>query len=178
LYRFNIEQGRYVILGCVDGLLATLGIIIGVSIVSATNSIVVSAGLGGAIALALTNALGSYLAESTIEHGKLVRKERSLLRKLRNTYVASESRKKIVKDAVTSGGASFLASLIPLAPWILSTGSVIVSVALSLVALVGLGVFAGLISHQSYTISVAKMVGLGMLIVVATQLLRVGHWLK
>jgi predicted membrane protein (TIGR00267 family) len=175
---FNIEEGRYIILGSVDGLLATLGIIIGVSVVSATNSIVVSAGLGGAIALALTNGLGSYLAESTIEHGKLVRKERSLLRKLSNTYVASESRKKIAKDAITHGGASFLASLVPLAPWLLSIGSVIVSVALSLVTLIGLGVYAGWISRQNYAISVAKMVGLGLLIVLATQLLRVGHLLQ
>lgn len=175
---FNIERGRYVILGSVDGLLATLGIIVGVSMVNATNSIVVSAGLGGAIALALTNGLGSYLAESTIEHGKLVRKERSLLRKLSNTYVESESRKKIAKDAVTSGGASFAASLIPLAPWILSIGSVIVSVALSLATLVGLGIYAGWISRQNYAISVAKMVGLGLLIVIAIQLLRVGHLLQ
>jgi predicted membrane protein (TIGR00267 family) len=86
---FNIEEGRYVILGSIDGLLATLGIILGVSVVGASNLIVVSAGFGGAIALALTNGLGSYLAESTIEYGKLVKTEKSLLRKLSNTYVES-----------------------------------------------------------------------------------------
>ena len=172
---FNIEEGRYLILGSVDGLLATLGIIVGVSVVSATNSIVVSAGFGGAIALALTNGLGSYLAESTIEHGKLVRTEKSLLRKLNNTYVVSQSRKKIAKDAITHGGASFLASLVPLAPWIFSVGSVIASVALSLTALVALGFYAGYISRQNYAISVAKMVGLGMLIVITVQLLRLVH---
>jgi predicted membrane protein (TIGR00267 family) len=173
---FNIEEGRYVILGSIDGLLATLGIIVGVSVVSATNSIIVSAGFGGAIALALTNGLGSYLAESIIEHGKLVRTEKSLLRKLSNTYVASQSRKRIVKDAITHGGASFLASLIPLAPWILGVGSVIASVALSLITLVFLGVYAGYISRQNYAVSVAKMVGLGTLIVIAVQLLRLGHF--
>ncbi|MGA3359551.1 MAG: VIT1/CCC1 transporter family protein [Halobacteriota archaeon] len=172
---FNIEEGRYLILGSVDGLLATLGIIVGVSVVSASNSIVVSAGFGGAIALALTNGLGSYLAESTIEHGKLVRTEKSLLRKLNNTYVASQSRKKIAKDAITHGGASFLASLVPLAPWIFSVGSVIASVALSLTTLVALGFYAGYISRQNYAISVVKMVGLGMLIVIAVQLLRLVH---
>jgi predicted membrane protein (TIGR00267 family) len=172
---FNIEEGRYLILGSVDGLLATLGIIVGVSVVSASNSIIVSAGFGGAIALALTNGLGSYLAESTIEHGKLARTEKSLLRKLNNTYVASQSRNKIAKDAITHGGASFLASLVPLAPWIFSVGSVIASVALSLTTLVALGFYAGYISGQSYAISVAKMVGLGMLIVITVQLLRLVH---
>jgi predicted membrane protein (TIGR00267 family) len=172
---FNVEEGRYVILGSIDGLLATLGIIVGVSVVSDANSIIVSAGFGGAIALALTNGMGSYLAESTIEHGKLVRTEKSLLRKLSNTYVESQSRKRIAKDAITHGGASFLASLIPLAPWVLGVGSVFTSVALSLTTLVFLGVYAGYISRQNYAISVAKMVGLGTLIVITVQLLRLGH---
>jgi predicted membrane protein (TIGR00267 family) len=172
---FNIEEGRYVILGSIDGLLATLGIILGVSVVSAANYIVVSAGFGGAIALALTNGLGSYLAESTIEHGKLVETEKSLLHKLRDTYVESQIKKKITKDALTHGGASFLGSLVPLAPWILGVGSVFTSVALSLITLVALGVYAGFISRQNYAISIAKMVGLGTLIIVTVELLRIIH---
>jgi predicted membrane protein (TIGR00267 family) len=172
---FNIEEGRYIILGSIDGLLATLGIIIGVSVVSASNAIIVSAAFGGAIALALTNGLGSYLAESTIEHGKLAVTEKSLLRKLSNTYVESQSRRKIAKDALSSGGASFIGSLIPLAPWIFSVGSVAASVGLSLISLVALGIYSAYISRQSYAISVVKMVGLGTLIVIAVQLLRIGH---
>ena len=169
---FNVEEGRYVILGSIDGLLATLGIVIGVSVVSASDSIVVSAGLGGAIALALTNGAGSYLAESTIEHGKRLKTEKSLLRRLNNTYVESLSKKRIAKESLTHGAASFFASLIPLAPWLLGVGSVFASVALSLTALVALGVYAGNISRQNYVLSVAKMVGLGTLIVVTEQLLR------
>jgi predicted membrane protein (TIGR00267 family) len=172
---FNIEEGRYVILGSIDGLLATLGIILGVSVVGASNLIVVSAGFGGAIALALTNGLGSYLAESTIEHGKLVETEKSLLRKLSNTYVESQSKKRIVNDALTHGGASFLASLVPLAPWMLGVGSALVSIVLSLITLVALGIYSGYISRQNYVMSVAKMVGLGMLIIITVELLRIVH---
>ncbi|MGZ4903236.1 MAG: VIT1/CCC1 transporter family protein [Halobacteriota archaeon] len=175
---FNIEEGRYIILGSIDGLLATLGIIVGVSVTSANNSIIVSAAFGGAIALALTNGLGSYLAESTIEYGKLAETEKSLLRDLSNTYVESLSRRKIIRDATFSGGASFLGSLIPISPYLLSFGSVIVSVALSLVSLVVLGIYAGYISKQSYVVSVIKMVGLGALIIIAVQLLRVTHLIQ
>ncbi len=172
---FNIEEGRYIILGAVDGLLATLGIIVGVSVTSANNSIVISAAFGGAIALALTNGLGSYLAESTIEYGKLAVTEKSLLRDLSNTYVESLSRRKIMKDAVFSGGSSFVGSLIPMSPYLLSVGSAIVSVALSLVSLIALGIYAGFISKQSYVISIVKMVGLGTLIIIAVELLRISH---
>jgi predicted membrane protein (TIGR00267 family) len=76
---------------------------------------------------------------------------------------------------MSSGGASFIGSLIPLAPWIFSVGSVAASVGLSLISLFALGIYAGYISKQSYAISVVKMVGLGMLIVIAVQLLRIGH---
>ncbi len=175
---FNIEEGRYVILGSIDGLLATLGIIVGVSVTSATNAIIVSAAFGGAIALALTNGLGSYLAESTIEYGKLAATEKSLLRDLSDTYVESLSRRKIMKDALFSGGASFVGSLIPISPYLFGFGSAIVSVTLSLASLVALGIYAGYISKQSYAISVIKMVGLGALIIIAVQILRISHLIE
>ncbi len=171
----NIEEGRYIILGAVDGLLATLGIIVGVSVVGTNNATVVSAAFGGAIALALTNGLGSYLAESTIEYGKLAATEKSLLRDLSNTYVESLSRRKIIKDALFSGGSSFIGSLIPISPYLLSFGSAFISIGLSLASLIALGIYAGYISKQSYAISVTKMVGLGILIIVAVELLRIGH---
>ena len=172
---FNIEEGRYVILGSIDGLLATLGIIVGVSVTTAANSVIVSAAFGGAIALALTNGLGSYLAESTIEYGKLQITEKSLLRDLSDTYIESQTRKKIIKDALSSGAASFIGSLVPISPYLFSVGSTIASVSLSLVSLVVLGVYAGYISKRSYFISVIKMVGLGALIVIMVQLLRITH---
>ncbi len=172
---FNIEEGRYIILGSIDGLLATLGIIVGVSVTNANTAIVVSAAFGGAIALALTNGLGSYLAESTIEYGKLAATERSLLRDLSDTYVESRSRRKIIKDALFSGGSSFLGSLVPIAPYLFSVGSALVSIALSLATLIALGVYAGYISKQNYIVSVIKMVSLGTLIIVAVELLRIAH---
>jgi len=171
----NIEEGRYIILGSIDGLLATLGIIVGVSVTSASDVVIVSAAFGGAIALALTNGLGSYLAESTIEYGKLAVTEKSLLRDLSDTYVESQSRRKIMKDAVFSGAASFIGSLVPMSPYLLSVGSVTVSIALSLISLIALGIYAGYISKQSYAVSVLKMVGLGALIIIAVQLLRISH---
>jgi predicted membrane protein (TIGR00267 family) len=172
---FNIEAGRYVILGSVDGLLATLGIIVGVSVTSAQNSVIVSAAFGGAIALALTNGLGSYLAESTIEYGKLSITEKSLLRDLSDTYIESQTQRKIIRDAFSSGAASFIGSLVPISPYLFSVGSPIASISLSLASLVVLGVYAGYISKRSYIISVIKMVGLGTLIVIAVQLLRISH---
>ncbi len=172
---FNVDQGRYIILGSIDGLLATLGIIVGVSITNVQSSVVISAAFGGAIALALTNGIGSYLAESTVEYGKLAETEKSLLRDLSDTYIESQSRKKIIKDSITHGGASFLGSLVPLAPYILSTGSVVASIALSLLSLVGLGIFSGYVSKRSYIASVIKMVGLGTLIIITIQLLRLSH---
>jgi len=172
---FNIEEGRYIILGSVDGLLATLGIIIGVSIGNVKNSIVVGAALGGAIALAMTNSLGAYLAESAVEYGKLTVTEKSLLRKLENTYVESLTRKKIMRDSAAHGVSSFIGSLVPISPYLLSTGSPIMSIVLSLIALALLGFYSGFISKRNYIVSIIKMVGLGMIVVIMVNVLKLGR---
>ncbi len=83
-----------------------------------------------------------------------------------------------MKDALFSGGASFVGSLIPISPYLFGFGSAIVSIALSLVSLIALGLYAGFISKQSYVISVIKMVGLGTLIIVAVQILRISHLIE
>ena len=172
---FNIEEGRYIILGSVDGLLATLGIIIGVSIGNVKNSIVVGAALGGAIALAMTSSLGAYLAESAVEYGKLTATEKSLLRKLENTYVESLTRRKIMRDSAAHGVSSFIGSLVPISPYLLSTGSPIMSIVLSLIALALLGFYSGFISKRSYIVSIIKMVGLGMIVVIMVNVLKLGR---
>jgi VIT1/CCC1 family predicted Fe2+/Mn2+ transporter len=57
----------------------------------------------------------------------------------------------------------------------LGVGSAFVSVFLSLITLVALGVYSGYISKQNYIMSVAKMVGLGTLIIITVELLKIVH---
>jgi len=168
------ERGRYVILGAIDGILAVLGIIIGLSAATIEPGLVVKAALGGGIALCLTNSIGSYLAESAVEYGKISEVEQALLQDLRNTRVEKLARRNIQIDALLSGGSSIFGSLIPILPFVFFKDGIAVyfSIALALIALVVLGLFSGKISSQSYIRSIVRMVGMGIIVVVVCSLLR------
>lgn len=168
------EHGRYVILGTIDGILAVLGIIIGLSSATKDGGIIVKAALGGGIALCLTNGIGSYLAETAVEYGKISSVEKAILQDLSDTKIEKMAKRNIIIDSIVHGGSSFVGSLIPMAPFVFGyTGiSLYVSIGLSLIALSALGMFSGKISGQGYLKSVVRMVFLGALVVIACSVLR------
>lgn len=174
---FEDESGRYLILGTIDGLLAVLGIIIGASASTADAGIIVKAALGGGIALALTNGIGSYLAESAVEYGRIASVERAILQGLKDTRIEAQAKRRIVIGSIVHGGASLIGSLIPVLSFLLLPAeiSLIVSILLSLVTLVILGFYSGKISGQSYLKSILRMVSLGLIIVIVTGLLGIGR---
>ena len=166
------EQGRYIILGSIDGILAILGVVIGTSHVVDDPSIVINAAFGGAVALAMTNGVGSYLAESAVEYGNLAELEKPLLRSLESTKIEDETKKKIWNDSIAHGGASLVGSLIPIIPFIfIESYRLEISVLISIITLSILGMYSGKIAKQSLLLHSARMVGLGILIVAAVTLL-------
>ncbi len=168
------ERGRYIILGTIDGILAVLGIIIGLSSASVSSIVIIKAALGGAIALCLTNSIGSYLAESAVEYGKLSEVEQALLQNLKHTRIEKITKRNILIDSLLSGGSSFFGSLIPILPFVLAPDGIAeyISITLALAALVILGLFSGKISSQSYIKSVVRMVGLGIIVIIVCSVLR------
>lgn len=173
---FKIEHGRYIILGSVDGILAILGVVIGAWAASNNPYFVIKAAIGGAVALAMTNGAGSYLAEGAVEYGKLSRLEKPLLRSLENTKLEKQTKKKIWIDSITHGGASFIGSLIPLLPFvILKSRQLESAIGLSILALAILGLYSGRIAKQSLIVHSVRMVGLGIAIVLAVNLLGLEH---
>ncbi len=168
------ERGRYIILGTIDGILAILGIIVGLSSATSDPGVIIKAALGGGIALCLTNGIGSYLAETAVEYGKLSEVEAALLQDLKDTRIEKITKHNIIIDSVLHGGSSFAGSLVPILPYIfVSNGTAIyLSIGLALAALVMLGLFSGKISGQSYLKSIIRMVFLGAIVVIACSALR------
>ena len=170
------EKGRYVILGSVDGLLAVLGVVIGASSASVGDQFVVHAALGGAVALALTNGVGSYLAESAVEQGKLAMLSKPLLRSLEGTHLEIVARRKIWTDSITHGGASFVGSIVPISPFLfMQTHKLETSIVLSILTLAVLGVYSGRLARQNMLVHIVRMVGLGIAIVIVVTLLQAGY---
>ncbi len=171
------EIGRYVILGSIDGLLAVLGIIVGLATATQDTGLIIKAALGGGIALCLTNGIGSYLAETAVEYSRISNVERAMLENLRDTHIEKMAKRKIIRDSLIHGGASFIGSLVPIIPFLFLTGfaAIVLSVVLALCALVLLGLYSGKVSEQGYIKSIVRMVGLGALIVIVCSLLGIGH---
>jgi predicted membrane protein (TIGR00267 family) len=176
--RIGIEESRYIILGTIDGLLAVLGIVIGTQSITSDLRIVVGASLSGAVALALTNGAGSYLAESTVEYAKIARMEKAILRRLHDTSIEKKAKKKIVAQSLVHGGSSFLGSMIPIVPLLIPplANGPLPSIVLSVMTLVGLGFLSGKVSKTRVIVSVIKMVGLGVAIVIACASLGMGEY--
>ncbi|MDK2825867.1 TIGR00267 family protein [Methanolobus vulcani] len=171
-FKLKTEHGRYIILGSIDGILAILGVVIGTSHVADDPAIVINAALGGAVALALTNGVGSYLAESAVEFGKLAELEKPLLRSLNRTKIEEETKKKIWSDSIFHGGSSFCGSLVPILPFLLLEEHALeVAVVLSIAILSILGVYSGKLAKQSMIKHSVRMVGLGIMIVAAVTIL-------
>ncbi len=168
------ERGRYIILGTIDGILAILGIIVGLSSTTVDAGVIIKAALGGGIALCLTNGIGSYLAESAVEYGKLSEVEAALLQDLKDTRIEKMARRNIIVDSFLHGGSSFIGSLVPILPFIFIPDGIAVyaSIGLAILALVMLGLFSGRISGQGYIKSAIKMVFLGAVVVIACSALR------
>lgn len=169
------EHGRYIILGTIDGILAVLGIIIGLSSATSDAGIIVKAALGGGIALCLTNGIGSYLAETAVEYGKISSVEKAILQDLSDTKIEKMAKKSVLIDSMLHGGSSFVGSLIPMLPFLIGFNglSMYISIGLALVALVGLGLFSGKISGQGYLKSILRMVFLGAIVVIACSVLQI-----
>lgn len=162
------------ILGSIDGILAVLGIIIGLSTATKDGGIIVKAALGGGIALCLTNGIGSYLAETAVEYGKMSSVEKAILQDLSDTKIEKMAKKNIMRDSIMHGGSSFVGSLVPMLPFLVGFNgiSIYISIALSLLALAALGMFSGKISGQGYIKSILRMVLLGTLVVIACSVLQ------
>lgn len=169
------EVGRYLILGSIDGLLAVLGIIIGLATTTHDNGIIIKAALGGGVALCLTNGIGSYLAETAVEYGRISNVEKAMLEDLRDTHIEKMAKRKIVRDSALSGISSFFGSIVPVLPFLVLQGwiAIISSVVLCAVVLTVLGLYSGKLSGQGYVKSVARMIGLGAIIVVVCGLLGI-----
>lgn len=170
--KLKTEHGRYIILGSIDGILAILGVVIGTSHVSSNPSIVINAALGGAVALALTNGIGSYLAESAVEYGNLAELEKPLLRSLDSTSIEQDIKKKIWSDSFFHGGSSFFGSLVPMLPFMLLDEYMLeASIICSISVLSILGMYSGKLAKQSMIKHSVRMVGLGIMIVLAVTML-------
>lgn len=103
--------------GFLDGALSTLGVVIGAS--SASPSVVVAAGLGGALANAASNILGAFAADSIEEYSELRTIERAMVVKdLKGTQPDLSRRGGPVLAGIQDGFGTLAGGTMPVIPYL------------------------------------------------------------
>lgn len=186
------HQKRYLIRGFIDGVLSSLGVVIGASTaigstVGSSNgtiasAIIIAAGIGGGVANGLSNILGASVGEKLVKEIELGEIEKAMIKRggeLRGTAVDEKLNQTLIASAIYDGIATFIGSVIPVLPFIIGAIllindmiSLYASIIISLLLFFILGIYIGKIAREHVIISGLKLVAFGIVTVIITTLIR------
>jgi predicted membrane protein (TIGR00267 family) len=182
-----LRMSRYVALGTLDGILAVMGVTLAASGVASAggldipNYVIGLTGLSGGIALALSNAFGSFIGERAEESRSLRELEQKMVIEegtLDDTLIHRQAKKRIYMSMFTHGFSSFTGSFVPVLPFILLTGrmtATLTTITLCFFALVILGIYLGKVSRESLLKTSIEIVLIGVLIGIVSYIIGGGH---
>jgi predicted membrane protein (TIGR00267 family) len=143
-----------------DGVLTMMGVVMGNFVVGVQDAkVVLVTGLSTALAIGISGGWGAYLTESAERRQDIDELEQVTLTDLGDTKIGKASRAAVVTVAAVDGLSPFLAALVVVLPFFLSSVLPSISYAyyaaigLALLALFGLGVFLGQISKRNLIVS-------------------------
>jgi predicted membrane protein (TIGR00267 family) len=180
------RMSRYIALGTLDGILAVMGVILAASgVVSAgglhiPNLVIGLTGLSGGIALALSNAFGSFIGERAEEFRNIRELEDKMMLnegKLDGTVIHKQAKRRVYMSMFTHGFSSFIGSLVPVTPFLILSSrftATVTTITLCFTALVILGIYLGIVSRQSLLKTSVEIVIVGIIIGVVSFILG-GH---
>ena len=174
LYSSVSEMGeigrRYFAINAFDGAMVILGVVLGAYVAGAKNpSMVISAGLGGMLAMGISGFAGVYIAERAERIKRLRDLEKAMLTDLGNSVIGDATRFAPIVLALIDGIAPAIPALVAVSPFILCTTGLIaidhaytLSVILTLALLFMLGALLGKFSGESMVVYgvITTLVGL------------------
>ncbi len=170
---------RYFAMNAFDGVLTTLGVLVGSYLGHAHSAHqVVAVGLGAAVAMGISGFYGSYLIERAERDRSLRELEGVTLSSLEDSDIAAASTYATIVIACVDGVSPFIAAALVLAPFLVGFTSLnsayVAGVAIAFVELFALGVFLGRVSRQRLVWSGMKLAVAGVLCLVLSALLDWG----
>ena len=161
--------------GFIDGLLSTLGIVIGAS--SATNRVILAAAIGGTIANGISNILSAFSATGLESYSELRAVEKAMLsadlsKSEMGRSASARTRASGIADGlgtVAGGGMSIIPYLFLQAPQATIMAAVLAVVLTALV-----GVYLGKLSRQNVLISALKMGFFAVVVAVVVYFVQTG----
>lgn len=169
---------RYFAMNAFDGVLTMIGVLIGNYSAGVESArVVIFTGLATSMAIGVSGFWGAYFTESAERKRDLDDLESYTLTDLNETKIGRASRAAAIVVSVVDGLAPFLAALVVLSPFFLTSlwgeiyHSYYLSLAIALGALFALGAFLGAISRRNIALTGVKMIGAGLLSMVLGYLL-------
>ena len=185
--REYLNMSRYVALGTLDGILAVMGVTLAASGVASVgglhipNYVIGLTGLSGGIALAMSNAFGSFIGERAEEVRSIRELEQKMMLdegKLDDTHIHEQAKRRIYLSMFTHGFSSFTGSFMPVLPFLVISDrmtAIICTIILCFTSLVILGVYLGKVSRESLLKTSIEIILIGILISVVSFLIGGGH---
>lgn len=182
-----INMSRYIALGTLDGVLAVMGVTLAASGVAGAggieipNFVIGLTGLSGGIALAMSNAFGSFIGERAEEVRSIRELEQKMMLdegKLDDTVIHDRAKRRVYMSMFTHGFSSFIGSFVPVVPFLLladRTSAVITTVVFCFIALIILGLYLARVSRENILKICIEIVLIGVLISVVSFLIGGGH---
>jgi predicted membrane protein (TIGR00267 family) len=156
----NVREiaSRYFVMNAFDGSMSMLGIIVGATGAGKDISprIIISAGLGAALAWAISGAVGAFMAERAERMRRLRELEESMFTDLNSSHLYRDSVRAILFLAIVDAVAPGLMSIFILVPFYLTlwniisiTNAITYSIAITLILLFGIGTLLGKVSKEN-----------------------------
>ena len=160
---------RLFVMNAFDGILTIMGVVIGVHFSGLTDpEIVITAGVGGSIAMGISGMSGAYLAERAERRRDLMKLESAMLVDLKKSQFARASEFATVVVALVDGISPAVGAVILILPYFFvpsidMEAAFRASLGLGLGCLFVLGLFLARISHERMIVSGVRMILVGLL---------------
>ncbi len=163
-----------------DGVITILGIILGSTMLGGADSRhIIAAGVGALIAMGISGASGTYMAESAEQERKIKEIEEAMLVNLEGSVIVKARRKAAVISALVDAGAAVVAGLIVLLPYLAASlhfiseqSAFYTSLIFSLGLLFVLGMFLGKVARDNILVSGIKALAIGLATLLLVTLLN------
>lgn len=163
---------RLFVMNAFDGTLTILGVIIGAHLSGlADPRAIITAGIGGSLAMGISGISGAFMAERAERRRDLRKLESAMLRNMDDTHFARASRFAALVVALVDGISPAICAIILIIPFVLVPSMDIetafyASLALSLVMLFLLGIFLARISDERPVTTGLQMILVGVITIV------------
>ena len=160
---------RLFVMNAFDGILTIMGVVIGAHFSGLSDpDIVITAGIGGSIAMGISGMSGAYLAERAERRRDLKKLESAMLIDLKKSQFARASEFATIVVALVDGISPALGAVILILPYFFVPRidieeAFLASLGLGLACLFVLGLFLARISQERMIVSCMRMILVGLL---------------